>query len=201
LQLQTSIAREAYNDIDGKIVSGNRAKQHDERIGNSLVTYLIYPNGKVIVSIACSNRPFKIDSDTDEINLFSYLGQVRDRLIHLLSDIRETIVPPITEWVLKECDVNKDMQINGLMQLTLPDIQLKQMDRVFRLYVKSLGESEVYRVEESLSLDSPLFEALQRIRAPKISEQQLLEHDQELLDIVLRLVAFLVYNLLRIMLR
>jgi hypothetical protein len=111
LQLQTSIARETYNDIDGKIVSGNRAKQHDERIGNSLVTYLIYPNGKVIVSIACSNRPFKIDSDTDEMNLFSYFGQVRDRLIYILSNSSESMVPLVTDWFLMQCDINKDIEV------------------------------------------------------------------------------------------
>ena len=100
LQLQTSITREAYNDIHGKIISGNRAKPHNERIGNSLVTFLIYPNGKVMVSIACSNWPFKVESDTDEINLFSFFGQVRDRLINILSDSRECMVPLVTDWFL-----------------------------------------------------------------------------------------------------
>jgi hypothetical protein len=201
LYLQLSIGKESYTDLKGNTVKRNRAKPHQERIGNTIVTYMVYPKGSVIVTIACSNYPFKLETDSDLTILFSYLGQVRDRLLYLLSDISETIVPPITEWLLKQCDVNKDMQINGLMQLTLPDIQVKQMDRVFRLYVKAVGENAVYRVEEAMTLDSTLFEALQQIRAPKIVEQQLVEQEEvltEVSDMVVRLAAFLVYHWLRI---
>jgi hypothetical protein len=31
-----------------------------------------------MISIACSNNPFKLETDEDEIILFSFLGQVRD---------------------------------------------------------------------------------------------------------------------------
>ena len=52
-------------------------------------------------------------------------------------------------------------------QLTLPDIQLKHADRVFRLYVKSLHDKAVYRSEESLTLNRALLpEALDNITHP-----------------------------------
>ena len=35
------------------------------------------------------------------------------------------------------------------LQLSAINIQLKDTDRVFRLYIKSLGDKAVYRVEES----------------------------------------------------
>jgi hypothetical protein len=203
LYLQLSITKESYTDLKGNTVKRNRAKPHQERIGNTIVTYMVYPKGSVIVTIACSNYPFKLETDSDLTILFSYLGQVRDRLIYLLSDISENIVPPITEWVLKECDINKDVEVNNLLQLTLPDIQFSHADRVFRLYVKSMGEKAVYRVEEAMTLDFTLLESLQQIRAPtKILKEQLLEQEEVLTDIsdmVVRLVAFMVYHWLRIM--
>ncbi|MGB8024819.1 MAG: hypothetical protein WCF06_10930 [Nitrososphaeraceae archaeon] len=45
--------------------------------------------------------------------------------------------------------MNKDVEIDDTCQLTLPDIQLKDADRVFRVYVKSL---DVLRNYERKSL-------------------------------------------------
>lgn len=139
----------------------NRVKVHLERIGNQVkgipnVKYLIYPNGRVLVYIACSDTPFKLETDNDVSFLFAFLGQVRDRLLHALSDVRERFVPSIMDWRLLECDVNKDVVIDDMEQLTLADILLKDADRVFRLYVKSLHDKSVYRCEESVTVDLPI---------------------------------------------
>ena len=64
--------------------------------------------------------------------LFAFLGQVRDRFLHIVSDIRLLHVPPLMNWILKQCDLNKDIEIDDMAQLTFPDIQLKSADRVFR---------------------------------------------------------------------
>ena len=106
-----------------------------------------------MVYIACSDKPFKLETDNDVSSLFVFFGQVRDRLLHLLSDVRERMVPDVMEWSLIQCDVNRDVEIDDNMQLTLPDIQLKYADRVFRLYVKSLHDKAVCRGEESLKLN------------------------------------------------
>jgi len=90
---------------------------------------------------------------------------LRDGLLYLLSDPNERIVPLITEWWLVGCDVNKDLEIGDMMQLTGIHIQLKDADRVFRLYIKSLGDKAVRRAEESLKLkNSPLVDELRSIR-------------------------------------
>ena len=47
-----------------------------------------------MISIACSNNPFKLETDEDEITLFSFLGQVKDRLLYVLNDLRERVVHP-----------------------------------------------------------------------------------------------------------
>ena len=76
------------------------------------------------------------------------------------------MVPDVMEWSLIQCDVNRDVEIDDKMQLTLPDIQLKFADRVFRLYVKSLHDKAVCRGEESLKLNQLLPEAFDSIRHP-----------------------------------
>jgi hypothetical protein len=164
LQLQLSINSELYHDVKHEFNKYNRGKMHLERIGSHIVKYLIYPNGMVLVYIACTNTPFKLETDNDVSFLFAFLGQVRDRLLYVLSDVREKFVPCIMDWRLIECDVNKDVVIDDIAQLTLPDILLKDVDRVFRLYVKSLNDKSVYRCEESFTVDLPISVALDEIR-------------------------------------
>jgi hypothetical protein len=48
----------------------------------------------------------------------------------------ESGIPPVMEWVLKACDLNKYVEIQDSCQMTLSDIQLRYADRVFRLYVR-----------------------------------------------------------------
>jgi hypothetical protein len=83
-----------------------------------------------------------------------------------VSDPHERIVPPITEWILTGCDINKDITVTDMLQLSAINIQLKDADRVFRLYIKSLGDKAVYRVEESVKMRSPLVDVLHTIRSP-----------------------------------
>lgn len=165
IQLQTITNREAYDAFNPNLIRGNKAKPHEERIGKALVTYLIYP-GKVMVYIACSNNPFRLETQEDEALLFSFFGQVRDRLLNLLRDISESQVPSIIDWRLIECDISKDIEVSNKMHYMGPNIQLKYADRVFRFYIKSLGEKAVGRVEESVKFQVPLFEALNSIRNP-----------------------------------
>ena len=61
------------------------------------------------------------------------------------------------------------------MQLTLPDIQLKHADRVFRLYVKRSGDKVFYRIEESVSRYLALPQALDSIRNPNKGIEEKIE--------------------------
>lgn len=118
------------------------------------------------VSVTTTDTPFRIDRDEDVSALFAFLGQVRDRFLYHVSDIKEQHVPAILNWILKQCDLNKDVKINDLAQLTFPDIQLKSADRVFRLYVKVIKDKAYCRGEKSLTLNQILPEALDNIRHP-----------------------------------
>jgi hypothetical protein len=119
-----------------------------------------------MVFVACSNNPFKLGDEADEITLYSFLGQVRDRLLYLVTDPHERIVPPITKWVLTGFDINRDIPVTDRFQLGGINIQLKAAGRVFRLYIKSLGDRAVYRLEESVKTHSSIVDALHTIRNP-----------------------------------
>ena len=166
LHILLSIDKEYYSTIEKQSRSINRGKVYEEYIGKAHVKYTYYPNGKVEIIIACSCNPFKIESDGDVSILFSFLGQVKEILLIHLGDIRERMVPPITEWKLVQCDINNDIEITDKAQITFADIQLESADRVFRWYVKNLQDKAVYRAEESLKLNLPLVGALDAIKSP-----------------------------------
>jgi hypothetical protein len=79
------------------------------------------------------------------------------------------------EWILLQCDVNKDVEIDEKAQLTLPEIQLKHASRVFREYVKVIQGKACFRIEESLKLNEILPAALENIRYPFTSLEKRIE--------------------------
>jgi len=166
LQLMLSMDKKYYQTLTNKAEPINRSKRHEENIGRRHVTCTFSPKGRVEIAIRSSDKPFKLEYDDDLAILFSFSGQVRDRLIYLVPDIRERGVPQITEWILKECDLNRDVEIDEKCQMYLPDIQLKYAGQVFRMYIKSLHDRSVCRVEKSLTLDLPLARALDSITSP-----------------------------------
>jgi hypothetical protein len=149
-----------------QISKDSRIESHEEIIGRRHVKYTISSSGTVQIAIRSNNSPFRLETELDESTLFSFFGQVKDRLLYLLTDVRELVVPPVTEWILIQCDVNKDIEIDEKGQLTLHDIQLKYADRVFREYVKIKQGKAYCRVEESVKLNKVLLEALDNIRHP-----------------------------------
>lgn len=137
-------------------------KSHEEIIGRRYVRYILSANGTVQIAIRSNESPFRLETELDVSILFSFFGQVKDRLLYLLGDVKELVIPPVTEWTLIQCDVNKDIQIDEKAQITLPDIQLKNADRVFREYVKVIQGKAYGRMEESLKLNELLPTALDK---------------------------------------
>ena len=58
-------------------------------------------------------------------------------------------------------DINKHIAVTDMLQISAPNIQLKEVNRVFRLYIKSLGHKAVYRLEQSVRKRSSIVDALQ----------------------------------------
>jgi hypothetical protein len=169
LQIRTRISKEYYDELDLPAKGASRAKYHLERINQAQgppdLEYNIYPNGTVMTYISCSDKPFRLVDDDDIFTINAYLGKVEDRLKNLLSDTgRNRIVSSISTWALIGCDVNKDIQIDDMAQLSSLNIQVKSALGVFRGYVKRLEDKTVYRGELSMTPCKPVSTAFETLR-------------------------------------
>jgi hypothetical protein len=152
MQFKLKITPECYAELhELRVDTGNKGKEHVEIIGKVRVSYRFYANGTVMVFTESSNNPFKLEDETDLSRLIAFFGQVRDRLVTFLADTHERIVPGILEWELTQCDINKDISVGEGLQYTGLKLQVKHFDRLFRVYIKSIGKDTVCRVEESLN--------------------------------------------------
>jgi hypothetical protein len=150
IHLKLKIAPECYAELKIPTIHGNGGKKHSELIGTSRVDYTFYPSGTVNVEIRCSNHPFKLQTEGDRSRLLVFFGQLKQALTSFLMDSHERLVPEIMHWELTECDINKDIKVSHWFHYVGSKIQVKHLDHLFCLYVKSMGEDTVYRVEESI---------------------------------------------------
>jgi hypothetical protein len=163
---------ECYLDLNLPYYDKNNGKRHSENIRTSHVDYVLYP-GTVDIHVRCSNNPFKLETEIDRSRIIAFFGQVRDRLIILLRDERERIVPEIMEWHITECDINRDIQLGHLLHYSAIKIQVKYLDHLFRIYIKSMGRETICRVEESLHPKKSALETINDIFNPmeKVEKQ------------------------------
>jgi hypothetical protein len=99
---------------------------------------------------------------------------VEENLCNLFSDTRDMIIPSVKKWILKGCDVNKDVEINSVAQLTLPDIQIPLFERAVKGYVKLIGDRAYYRIEQSLTPNEPINISLEKLRTQIKLDQDIL---------------------------
>jgi hypothetical protein len=155
MQLKLKFLPEYYHEITIPSDPNNKGKRHEEIIGNTIVTYHFYSNGTLMISIGSSNNPLKVENDVDRGRLMAFLGQVKDRLVLYLRDKHERVVPDVMQWDLTQFDINKDVKVSDWMQVTGIKVQIKHLDHLFRIYVKSMEKDTVCRVEESVSNNKP----------------------------------------------
>ena len=166
LHFKTQVPSECYVDLDLPYYDKNNGKRHSENIGTSHVDYVLYPNGTVDIHVRCSNNPYKLETEIDRSRINAFFGQIRDRLIILLRDERERIVPDILDWQITECDINKDIKISHLLHFSAIKVQVKYLDHIFRIYIKAMGKETVSRVEESLHPTKPALDFINNIFNP-----------------------------------
>jgi hypothetical protein len=148
--LKLKLTPQCYTQLNLPQYRNNKGKHHHENIGSVYVLYTFYPNGTVEIATKCTSNPFRLSDNTDLALLLAFIGQLKDRLILLLSDVKEKIVPDVTEWQLTQLDINKDIEVSPLLHFTVPNVQVKNFNDVFRVYIKSMGEHTVCRVEKSM---------------------------------------------------
>jgi hypothetical protein len=149
LTFRTTINPECYLELNLPSYRRNGGKYHEEIIGKTKVDYILYSSGTAVIHITCSNYPFRVETEQDRLRLVAFFGQTRDRLIHLLNDRHERIVPDISELEVTECDINKDIKISDFFHMTALKIRIKHLDHLLGLYVKTMGQDTVLRVEET----------------------------------------------------
>ena len=77
------------------------------------------------------------------------MGQIKECLVQILLDNHQRAVIDVLDWYLTECDINKDIKVSHLLHVVGLKIQVKHLDHLFRIYIKSLGPDTVCRVEEN----------------------------------------------------
>jgi hypothetical protein len=142
----------------------NAIERIDKAHGKPDVEYNLFSNGTVMIYVTCSNNPFRLHDDDDTLKRLTVPGRAEDRLKILLDDIRERIVPHVLTWILTACDINKDIEIGVMAQLTGINIQIKSATGVFRSYVKQLKNKAVHRNEISLTPNESLATAFDSLR-------------------------------------
>jgi hypothetical protein len=164
MQFKVKVPAEYYQEVGIPVGLRNRGKQHEEIIGSVYVRYCFYANGTVMVFTESSNAPFRLENELDLSRLTAFFGQIRDRLVVFLADKHERIVPDIMQWELTQWDVNRDVKVNdGWAQVTGLKIQVKHIDRLFRVYIKSMGKDTVCRVEECCNSPRTAIEVIDNI--------------------------------------
>jgi hypothetical protein len=88
------------------------------------------------------------------------------------------LVQPVRNWILKECDVNKDIEIDSLAQITLPDMQIPLFERALRGYVKPIENKAYYRFELAPAPNQSIEIALKQIRTKVRIDKSILSLEQ-----------------------
>lgn len=128
----------------------NRTKRYEYRRGKAHITFRAFPNNSVDVYVACSGDPFPLDTQEDVTSLFCFVGAVHDTLRVWLSDISNTITPPVHDWQLVRADLNRDVRVTPLLYFAMPKMQLRTAEGVFRIYAKTLSDGHLYNRQEKM---------------------------------------------------
>jgi len=166
MQLKLRINPECYAELSLCLNGGNKGKEYVVIIANSRICYPLYANGTVMVFTQSNSCPFKLEDETDLGRLMAFFGQIRDRLVIFLADSHERIGPDMMHWEMTQCDINKDVELNDWFQYTGLKVQLRHLDHLFRLYIKSMGKCTVCRVEESRNPKKLVIDAINDIFNP-----------------------------------
>jgi hypothetical protein len=148
MHFKTKVSPECYIELNLPYYKKNKGKYHTEIIGSTHVDYVFYSSGTININTTCSKNPYKLETEEDRSRIISFFGQIRDRLIILLCDKHERLVPDIMDWQLTEADINKDIKVSDVFHFSAIKVQVRHLDHLFSVYVKSMGEHTVCRLEE-----------------------------------------------------
>lgn len=154
MPFKTKVTTECYAELNLPIHKGNGGKYYTDIIGNTSINYVFYSSGIVNVDTSCSRNPYKLQTEEDRSRVHAFFGQIRDRLIILLNDKHERLVPDI-------------YKVSDMLHFSAIKVQVKHLDHLFSIYIKSMGKDTICRVEERKhSVDKPAVESINDIFNP-----------------------------------
>ncbi|MGD9533715.1 MAG: hypothetical protein AB7V56_08090 [Candidatus Nitrosocosmicus sp.] len=176
LQLKTTFDKSHYQWIKENVLV-NMSKYYyiyfDEHWLKRAATFYFFPNGTMMSYILCSKYPIRIDTENDIDEFYILLGEIEGLFSRRFNTSTYRTFPPILEWKLQNCDFNKDIEIDSKCQITLPNIQMREAARVFRMYVKPVEDKVVYRLEDSATPNETLGDFLNNIRNQSIQKENI----------------------------
>ena len=121
-----------------------------------MVTCTVYPRGIVDIQVACSNKPFRLESLIDVSRLLIFLGEIKGFVTSVLFDTHGRAIPDVMDWILTECDINKDVVVSDAFHLASLHLQgkvrVRDFEYVLRMYFKVMGPDTVFRTEIGVAL-------------------------------------------------
>jgi hypothetical protein len=146
-------------------------------IDNIPVNYVFYPNGTIDIYTKNSEKPFRLQTEEDRVNLIAFIRKIKDNIPS------QIVVPDIDRWEFTECDLNRDVKVSDLLHLSCVKVQVKHMDHLFRIYIKRINNETFCRVEETKNLKMPVIEAINHILNPYDRVERQLSEIQRLLNL------------------
>ena len=138
-------------------------------------TIQVYPNGKLIVTLECSDRPFKLTEEDGCREFFETIGKVALILSQQLCQF--SIIPSTGQWLLKEYDREVTIPESELSSkypyikqwYSKEGIQIGALGHVFQIYGKimpicgkCLRVEEKVGIREDISLEQGVKEAIEQ---------------------------------------
>lgn len=140
-----------YEDLPWTESKKNRGKRCQQKIGQGMVTCTVYPGGAVDIQVRCSNKPFRLESLIDISRLLVFLGEIKGFVTSILFDTHGRAIPDVMDWILTECDINKDVVVSDAFHLTSLHLQgkvrVRDFECVLGMYFKVMGPDTVFRTE------------------------------------------------------
>jgi hypothetical protein len=138
----------------------NQVKVNSFKLENKRsCTIQVYPNGKVVVILECTYRPFKLAEEEGCREFFETIGKVALILTHQLG--QTSIVPPTGQWLLKEYDRDITISESEISRnypyikqwYSKEGIQISALGHVFQIYGKIMPIcGRCLRVEEKVGI-------------------------------------------------
>ena len=84
-----------------------------------------------------------------------FLGEVKGFVTSVLFDTHGRAIPDVMDWILTECDINKDVVVSDAFHLTSLHLQgkvrVRDFEYVLRMYFKVMGPDTVFRIEAGVA--------------------------------------------------